>query len=125
MTPPRKAKGDRGERDAVAWFARTFPTWDVRRRLQQGWHHDEGDLQGVPFTCVQVANVDDLLDAIGHKLPDVARQTARSGAHFGVLMIRRRGGRFIAVLDEENFARMLGGAVKHRQGYRLVGGEDG
>jgi len=112
VTSRQRQKGSRGELDAVAMFARYFPWWPVRRRLQEGRRDDIGDLEGIPHTTVQVANVDNLLDAIGHKLPELVVQQGRAGTTFGVLLIRRRGGRFIAVQTEEQFTTMLRLAIE-------------
>jgi len=118
MTSRQRAKGNRAELDAVAFYGRHWD-WPVRRRLQEGRRDDTGDLEGVPYTCVQVAAVDDLLDAISHKLPELAKQRERCRAPWGVLLVRRRGGRFIAVMDEAHYVQVQAALVAYAEAVGL------
>lgn len=114
MTSAARRKGKSGELDAAARL-RVFG-WPVRRRLLQGRHDDCGDLDGVPFTTVEVKSRDDLVGAVRDGLADLRREQGNAQTPYGVLLVRRRGGRFIAVMDLEQWAVMAGDAIAHRAG---------
>lgn len=54
MGNPQKRKGDAAEREAAALVAE-LTGYPVRRKLGAGRSDDEGDLEGVPRTVLQVA----------------------------------------------------------------------
>jgi len=110
VASPARRKGNRAEVEAAALLA-SLTGWPVRRRLQEGRADDTGDLEGVPYTCVQVTAVENLVAALSVKLPALKAQQARAGAPFGVVLVRRRGGRFIAAMDMDQLVAMLRAAV--------------
>ena len=97
MTNPQKAKGDAAELE-VARLIADLTGWNVKRKLGAGRADDTGDLYGVPETTVQVKNFTDCNRAIREGLIDLEIQMTNSGDTFGVLLVRRRGGRWIAVM---------------------------
>jgi len=106
MVSPSRRKGNRAEYEAAALLTR-LTGWPVRRRLQEGRADDTGDLEGVPLCCVQVTAIENLASALSRKLPALEQQRLRSGLPFGALAVRRRGGRFVFILDPENFAALM------------------
>lgn len=105
MTSPAKAKGDRAERE-LAQLLTDLLGRTVRRRLGAGRKDDEGDLDGLPETVIQVTDRADLDRAIREKLPDVERQMANAKARFGALFCRRRGGRYVVVMTLDQWTAM-------------------
>lgn len=104
MTSSAKAKGNRAEREVAALY-RDHLGLDVRRTLA-GHAEDQGDLIGVPDTTIQVKNFSDITRAIRDGLPELEKQQASTGDPFGVLWVRRPGGRYIAVLTPEMYFAM-------------------
>jgi hypothetical protein len=52
MTNPSKSRGDRAERDAVAWLrANGHPHAE---RIRAGWQDDRGDIDGIPGLVIEV-----------------------------------------------------------------------
>jgi len=112
MVTPAQRKGRRAEVEAATRLA-DATGWPVRRRQQEGRADDTGDLEGVPYTCVQVTAIENLSSALSRKLPALADQQARARAPYGLLWVRRRGGRCIAVMSERQLAAMLTAAVAY------------
>jgi hypothetical protein len=98
-----KAKGDRAELE-VQGLLRDLLGVPARRALGAGRKDDVGDIHGVPDTCIQVANYQDVATAIRLKVPACVVQQERAGAAFGATFIRRRGGGFVVVMSPEQFA---------------------
>ena len=103
MTGPAKAKGDRAEREAAAIIAGLlgFP---VRRKLGAGRTDDEGDLEGVPSTVVQVCHWKDVVRAVRVKPTECERQQVNAAATFGATWVRLHGGEWRVVLTPEQWA---------------------
>jgi hypothetical protein len=97
-----KDKGDRAER-AVEGIIRDLLGVPARRKLGAGRQDDMGDIDGVPDTCIQVVDYQDLARAVREKLPETERQRERMGATFAATFVKRRGG-FIVVLTPEQWA---------------------
>lgn len=106
MTSRQRVKGNNAEREAALLLAQ-LTGWPVRRRLQEGRADDTGDLEGVPDTTLQVKNYIDTLRAIREGLPELRAQQQRAGTLFGALLVRRRGGRWVAVLELDQLAVLL------------------
>ena len=110
MTHPHKVKGDAAEREAAA-ILHDLTGWPVRRKLGAGRTDDEGDLEGVPSTVIQVANWADALRAVRQKPVEAEQQRINAGATFAVTMVRLRGGVWRAVMTPEQFATWAREAV--------------
>ena len=106
MPNPAKRKGDAAELEVARQLA-ALTGWPVRRKLGAGRTDDTGDLCGVPSTTLQVKSYGDCQRAIREGLGDLARQQANSGDPFGAVLVRRRGGHWIAVLTLEGLATLL------------------
>lgn len=111
MTSPQKRKGDDAELE-VARILHDLTGWPVRRKLGAGRTDDEGDLEGIPDTVVQVANWADVNRAIRQKPLDAEQQRANAGATFAVTLIRLRGGMWRAVLTPEQLATWMREAIE-------------
>lgn len=98
-----KAKGDRAEREVAALIG-GLTGFPARRKLGAGRFDDVGDIDGVPDTVIQVADYTDLSRALREKVPACVVQQERAGATFGVTMLRRRGGVWVAALTLEQWA---------------------
>ena len=108
VASPNKRKGDRAELDSSAWFqVNGWPNAD--RSLGAGRREDRGDLTGIRRFCVQVK--DHAQFRINTWIPEMLEQKRRSGAEFGVLLLKRRGtsdvGRWYAVLEVEDLNRLM------------------
>jgi hypothetical protein len=71
----------------------------ARRKLGAGRQDDMGDIDGVPDTCIAVANYKDIARALREKVDPCVTQQERAGATFGATFIRRPnpGGRYLVV----------------------------
>lgn len=96
MTSPQKRRGDRAEREIAAILTDRLGTL-VRRKLGAGRQDDEGDLEGLPGVTIEVKDWRDVGRAIAEGLKDLEREQSNAGTGLGVLFVRRRGGRWIAV----------------------------
>ena len=110
MTSPQKRKGDAAELE-IARILHDLTGWPVRRKLGAGRTDDEGDLEGIPDTVVQVANWADVNRAIRQKPVEAEQQRHNAGATFAVTLIRLRGGMWRAVLTPEQLATLLREAI--------------
>jgi hypothetical protein len=112
VTSAQQRKGHQAELEAAAELAR-LTGWPVRRRLQEGRNDDAGDLEGVPDTCLQVKWRTDMVRACREGLAAVRYQRERSGAAYGVALVRRQGRlgtsepRFVALLELPDLAALL------------------
>jgi hypothetical protein len=107
MTNKSKAKGDNAEREVQNLLRRLLVLPRIRRALGAGRRDDVGDIDGVPSTVVQVADWARPLVAIDTKLPEVEQQRLNARKPFGVLFIRRVGGKYVVVMSPEQFVKML------------------
>ena len=106
MTNPQKDKGDRSELEVQA-ILRDQLGYPARRALGAGRKDDCGDITGIPDTVVQVANYASLDRAVREKLPDLERQMVNAGASFGGLWCRRRGGKYVVVMDPAMWCALI------------------
>lgn len=106
MTTASKRKGDTAELEAARILA-DLTGWPVRRKLGAGRTDDEGDLDGVPDTTIEVKNYADITRAVNDGLEDLQREQANAGTTFGAAMIRRRGGRWFVAMTPEQFCTLL------------------
>jgi len=105
VTGPAKKKGDAAERE-VATLLNDLLGVPARRKLGAGRADDMGDIDGVPDTCVQVADWRDTNEVLRQKVPACAKQQERMGASFGATFLRRRGGSYIVAMTPEQFAAL-------------------
>lgn len=103
MTNPAKRKGDAAEREAAA-LIRDLTGYPARRKLGAGRLDDQGDIDGVPDTVIQVASYRDLSLALNRKLPACVKQQENAGATFGATFLRRPGGEWVVVLTPDQWA---------------------
>ena len=98
MPHPSKTKGDVAERE-VAHLLSDRLGIKVERKLGAGRAEDTGDLYGLEGFTAEVKNFANVTTAINKGLEDLAREQANAGTPFGVCFVRRPGGRWIAVMD--------------------------
>jgi Holliday junction resolvase len=98
MSHPSKRKGDAAERELATLLADRLGI-DCRRMLGAGRADDIGDLHGLDNWTAEVKNYANLAVGINEGLTDLEREQANAGTTFGVCFVRRRGGRWIAVMD--------------------------
>jgi len=110
VTSPQKRKGDVAELE-IARILHDLTGWPVRRKLGAGRTDDEGDLEGIPDTVVQVANWADINRAIRQKPVEAEQQRHNAAATFAVTLIRLRGGMWRAVLTPEQLCTLLREAI--------------
>ena len=103
MANPSKAKGDRAELEVQALLGALLGV-PARRKLGAGRRDDMGDIDGVPNTCIQVASIARLADAIREKPLELEVQLRRSGCTFGATFVRLYGGAYRVVLTPEQWA---------------------
>ena len=106
MTTPSKRKGDKAELELARILADLLGM-KVRRKLGAGRRDDEGDLEGIPGWTIECKNYADLARGINEGLEDLEREQANAGTTFGVCFVRRRGGRWIAVMDLPQIATVI------------------
>src|SRR5690606_30462928 len=78
----------------------------ARRELGAGRLDDMGDIAGVPMTCIQVANYQDVARAVRHKPLEAEEQRGRKNVAFAATFVRLRGGDYRVVLTPEQWAAM-------------------
>lgn len=107
MTGSAKRKGDAAEREA-AQLLHDLLGVPARRKLGAGRTDDEGDLDGIPATTVQVCSrATDVVNVGVVRKPVEADQQARNaGTPFAVTMLRVRGGTWRMVMTPEAWAAM-------------------
>lgn len=103
MTNSAKDKGDRAERE-LSTLLNNLLGVNARRKLGAGRMDDEGDIDGVPDTTIQVADWANVTSAVRIKPVECVQQQERAGTTFGVTAIRLRGGDWRFVMTAEQFA---------------------
>jgi hypothetical protein len=83
----------------------------VRRKLGAGRLDDEGDLDGLTSTTVEVKAYSDTLRAIREGLADLEREHANSGDDFAVAFIKRPRSGWIAVMTVPQFCALWREAI--------------
>ena len=110
MTGKAKRKGDLAERQAADLLT-TETGYEVKRLLGAGRQEDVGDLCGVPYCCIQVADWEDKSRACLQKPREVERQKWFSKQKFAASLIRWRGGHWRFVLTIPQFWKVLKAAI--------------
>jgi hypothetical protein len=106
MANPAKRKGDSAELEAARLLA-DLTGWPVRRKLGAGRLDDCGDLDGLPDCCCQVKSYKDVQRSVRETLAELPLQQTNAGATFAFGFIRRPGGRWFAVLTDEQICTLL------------------
>ena len=87
MTNPSKDKGDRAERDFVAWLVQNG--YPLAHRSRAGWSDDVGDIMGVHDLTIEVKHAKTM--RLGPWLDELDVERANAGTARGVLVVRRPG----------------------------------
>jgi hypothetical protein len=105
VTGAAKRKGDAGEREA-ALLIHDLLGVPARRKLGAGRQDDQGDLDGIPDTTIQVVSrgTDVVNVAMVRKPLEVEQQARNAGTTFAATFVRIRGGTWRVVLTPEQFA---------------------
>jgi hypothetical protein len=106
MTHPAKRKGDAAELEAARHLA-DLTGWPIRRKLGAGRTDDTGDLDGLPDCTVGVKAYRDIQRAVRETLDELPIQQANAGTTFAFGYIRRPGGRWFAILTDEQITCLL------------------
>ena len=106
MTSPSQRKGDNAERELVG-ILRDLTGWPVNRRYGAGARDDFGDLTGLPDTTIEVKSYTDVLRAIREGMDDLDVEQGHSQTTFGAVAMRRRGGKWMFVMDPDRFCTLL------------------
>ena len=104
MTTPSARKGASAELEIARILTAELGV-RVRRKLGAGRTDDEGDVEGLPGTTVEVKNYPKtgVATAINEGLRDLEREQANAGTPFGVLFVKRPRLGWIAVMDVSQF----------------------
>jgi len=107
VTGSSKRKGDLAEREA-ATIIHDLLGVPARRKLGAGRLDDEGDLDGIPDTTVQVVSRSTDVVAVGvvRKPLEADLQAERAGTTFAATFVRIRGGTWRVVMTPEMWATM-------------------
>lgn len=103
MANPNKRRGDRAELEVQAMLREHLGV-PARRALGAGRKDDIGDIDGVPFTAIQVCNWQNVAAAVRQKPLEAERQ--REHKHdglFAATFVRLRGGDYRVVMTPEQF----------------------
>ena len=101
----RKAKGDRAEREVLAFLRDHLGDHLVRARLEGS--NDHGDVVGLPGCVAQVKNYADVARAMREGLEGAAEQKRNAGVLWGAAFVRRPGGRYVVCMDAEDWISMF------------------
>ena len=105
MTNPSKAKGDRAERELVAWLQQRG--FSGAHRSRAGWSADVGDVLGVPDLTVEVKSAKTM--RLGPWLDELDQEIINGETASGVLVVKRPGwsdpGQWFAVQRNKDFWR--------------------
>jgi hypothetical protein len=102
MTTPAARKGASAELELAKLLTAELGI-RVRRKLGAGRTDDEGDLDGLADTTVEVKNFRDVPRAINEALADLEREHANAETTFAVAFVKRPRLGWIAVLTIPQF----------------------
>jgi hypothetical protein len=115
MAHPSKRKGDVAELELAKLLADSLGI-PVKRMLGAGRQEDCGDLHGLTDWTAEVKNYANVADGINEGLRDLDREQANAGTPFGVVFVRRRGGRWLAVMDVDRWCSVYRETTAQRHG---------
>lgn len=115
MTGAAKRKGDSAEREA-ALLLHLHLGVPARRKLGAGRQDDQGDIDGVPDTTIQVCSrtTDVVNVGVVRKPLDATRQAEHAGTTHAATLLRIRGGTWRVVLTLEQWALLWREATHER-----------
>lgn len=87
MTNPNGRKGAETER-MVAAYLREQEFWMADRRLREGRRDDQGDIDGIPYTTVQVKYVE--VPRLQSWVIDTLKQRDNAGTPYALLVVRKK-----------------------------------
>ena len=87
MPNPSKDKGDRAERELVAWLQQNG--YPYAHRSRAGWSDDVGDILGVDGLTIEVKSAKTM--RLGPWLDELDVEKVNASNHRGVLVVRRPG----------------------------------
>lgn len=107
MSTSSKRKGDKAELEIAGILADQLGV-RIRRKLGAGRADDEGDIEGLDQTTVEVKNYPKtgIAAAINEGLADLEREQANAGTTFGVLFVKRPRKGWCAVMSVEQYCAM-------------------
>lgn len=107
MTGSSKRKGDQAEREAAVIIQGLLGV-PARRKLGAGRLDDQGDIDGVPDTTVQVVSRGTDVVAVGivRKPLEAEVQSRIAGTTFAATFLRVRGGIWRVVLTPDQWATL-------------------
>jgi Holliday junction resolvase len=104
LSNPSKEKGSKAEREVVAIFQEHgFP--EASRGLA-GATKDRGDIENVPGLCCEVKNHSSVNDAASVGLREIALEKENRKVPYGVVFVRRRGGKYVAIMEAVEFVKL-------------------
>jgi hypothetical protein len=104
----RKRKGDKAERETLELLRDHLGEHLTRNRLEGA--NDHGDIT-LPHCAVQVKSYADIARAIREGLEGMRDQKVNANVPWGSVFVRRRGGRYMVVMDAEDWISMYREAV--------------
>lgn len=105
MSSPSKRKGDRAELEVQA-LLRDHLGVPARRALGAGRKDDQGDITGVPNTVIQVANWQNVAQAVRHKPLEADVQRENAGVDHAATFVRLVGGDYRVVLTVDQWCSL-------------------
>jgi len=107
MTGASKRKGDSAEREAAQLLYDLLGV-PARRKLGAGRTDDEGDIDGIPDTVIQVVSRSTDVISVGvvRKPLEAGQQARNAGVTHAATMLRIRGGTWRIILTPEAFATL-------------------
>lgn len=101
----RRAKGDRAEREVLAFLRDQLGDQLVRARLEGA--NDHGDIVGLPNCVVQVKNYADISRAMREGVVGASAQKENAGALWGAAFVRRPGGSYVVCMTADDWVSMF------------------
>jgi hypothetical protein len=106
MANPSKRKGDRAELEVQA-LLRDCLGVPARRKLGAGRKDDMGDIDGVPNTVIQIANLSRVSEGVREKPLEAEKQRVKAGVPFAATFLRLRGGDYRVVMTVDQWCAMF------------------
>jgi hypothetical protein len=108
----RRSKGNRAEIEVLTYLRDRLGDHLVRARLEGA--NDHGDIAGLVDCAVQVKNYADVVRGINEGLAAAQEQKGNAGVLWAAAFVRRRGGRYLVVMEPDDWVSMYREAVLAR-----------